>query len=55
MYEMNGIVLNVIRTWTHVSNDEKDGMMMFELQSPDGRYSLITDSETVSSLTLVQN
>lgn len=51
MYSINGITLEVVRTWVYQAdhnNDPKDGMTCVELRSADGRYSLITDAETLA-------
>lgn len=53
MYQLNNVLLQVVRTYSFEAedpNDKRDGMMCVELRSPNGRYSLITDAETFATL-----
>lgn len=55
MYQMNNVLLNVVKTYAYqsdgsVEGNKLDGTMVVELRSPDGRYTLITDAETFATL-----
>ncbi len=56
MYTMNGIVLNLVRTFDYKPDVEfpnylvEKGTKCFELQSEDGRYTVVGDKSFVEQL-----
>ncbi len=63
MYKMNGIILNIVRTFGYTgwrsdlpSNSHEflaEGTQCFELKSEGGRYSFVGDGQALSQLELV--
>lgn len=57
MYLVNNVALELVRTFNYEAKDdydqregELDGTPCVELRSPNGRYTLITDVETWTTL-----
>lgn len=56
MYELNGIVYSIVKTWAYEGETESDplnGTMCVRLQSEDARYSIVTEMETLSSFRMI--